>query len=161
MELIKYPDPRLLRSCKEVSVFGEELRVLLESMWEIMEKERGIGLAANQVGLEYRMFIMKGPNKENIFLINPKILEYSSFISSASEGCLSFPGLILKLDRPNWVKVSFQDLTGQTCIKIFSGIHSTCVFHEMEHLDGKVFIQNDKIPKKTRISLEREWKNKT
>lgn len=157
MEVLKYPDPRLLKPCKEVTVFGPELATMLESMWETMVKERGMGMAANQVGIEYRMFTMKGPQDEKIFLVNPKIIESGKHPCSQAEGCLSAPGQMIKLYRPNWVKVTFQNEKGETRSDVFTDIHSVCVQHEIEHLDGKTFLQNKAIPKKMRIFLAKKW----
>jgi peptide deformylase len=157
MEIIKYPDSRLFKPCKPVTVFDENLNTLLEAMWETMKRERGMGLAANQVGLESRMFTMEGPNEEKIFLVNPKILEFGKTPSPLKEGCLSAPGQMISLFRPMWVKVTFQDQTGKAHARVFSDIHSICVQHEIEHLDGKSFLQNKAIPKATRKQLAEKW----
>ena len=157
MEVLKYPDPRLLKPCKEVKVFTPELKILLESMWETMKAERGIGLAANQVGLEYRMFTMSGPNEEKLFLVNPKIIASGTNPSPISEGCLSAPGEMIKVYRPSWVKVEYKNEEGKSFVRVFVDVHSVCAQHEIEHLDGKSFLQNKNIPKNTRISLAKKW----
>lgn len=156
-EVLKYPDSRLFKTCKEVTVFGPELLVLLEAMWETMVKERGMGMAANQVGLEYRMFTMKGLNEEKLFIVNPKIIEFSNVPCDLSEGCLSAPGQMIKLYRPLWVRTTFQNEKGEHFTQVFSGIHSVCFQHELEHLEGKSFLQNKAIPKKLRIFLAKKW----
>lgn len=157
MEIIKFPDPRLLKKCKEVTLFTPELKVLLDSMYETMLSSRGIGLAANQVGLEYRMFVMITSQSEKLYLVNPKILEYSKNPCDLKEGCLSAPGQQVNLYRPNWVKVSFKDETGKEQTRTFVDIDSVCVQHEIEHLDGKSFLLNKAIPKKLRIFLAEKW----
>lgn len=157
MEVLKYPDPRLLTACKEVLLFTPELKILLESMWETMKDANGIGLAANQVGLDYRMFVMSGPGEEKIFLVNPKILDFSKNPCDKAEGCLSAPNQLMRLYRPNWVTVQFFDERGNSHSRTFTDIHSVCAQHEIEHLDGKSFLQNKVIPKKLRIFLAKKW----
>jgi len=156
MEVLKYPDPRLLRPCKEVTEFGPELKVLLESMWETMKKERGMGMAANQVGLEQRMFVMDEVIEKH-FIVNPKIVDQGKYPCDQSEGCLSAPGQMIKLYRPNWVTITYQNESGEHRNRTFVGIHAVCVQHEMEHLEGKTFLQNKAIPKKVRIELAKKW----
>lgn len=157
MDVIKYPDPRLLKPCKEVILFTPELKILLESMWETMKRERGMGLAANQVGLDYRMFVMSGPEEEKLFVVNPKILEFGKHPCNSAEGCLSAPGQTIKLFRPSWVKISFKNENGEEVVRTFTDIHSVCAQHEIEHLEGKSFLQNGAIPKKLRIFLAQKW----
>ncbi len=156
MEVLKYPDTRLFKPCKEVIIFGPELAAILEEMWVTMKKERGMGMAANQVGLEQRMFTMDNEG-EKIFLVNPVILKTATHPSDMAEGCLSAPGQMIKLYRPMWVMVKFQDETGKEITRIFSDSRSVCVQHEIEHLDGKSFLQNKTIPKKMRIFLAEKW----
>lgn len=156
MHILKFPNPDLFKPCKEVTVFGPELKVMLESMWETMIAERGLGLAANQVGLPYRMFTMIH-KEEKLFIVNPRVLEYSKHPSDIAEGCLSAPGELVKLYRPDWVKLSFQDENGTLQTRIFMDIHSVCVQHEIEHLDGKSYLQNKAIPKRIRTMLAKKW----
>lgn len=156
MEVIKYPDPRLLKSCKEVTVFDEALAKLLEDMWETMKREHGIGMAANQVGLEHRMFVMD-ETIEKHFIVNPQVVESGKYPCNDSEGCLSAPGQIMKLYRPHWVKLKYQNEKGEHRNRTFVGIFSVCVQHEIEHLDGKTFLQNKAIPKKMRLFLAQKW----
>lgn len=157
MEVLKYPDPRLLTPCKEVTVFGSELKVLLDSMWETMEREKGIGLAANQVGLAYRMFTMKGANDQKFYIVNPKIVEYGKNPSSMKEGCLSAPGQLIQLFRPSWIRLSYKDETGKGYTSIFMDTQAVCAQHEIEHLDGKSFLQNKVLPKNVRMALAEKW----
>jgi peptide deformylase len=157
MEILKYPDPHLFIPCKEVTVFTPELKILLDSMWETMKIERGLGLAANQVGLSYRMFTMEGPNNEKLYIVNPKILDSAKTPSSVAEGCLSAPGQMIKLYRPLWVKLSFFNENGEQQERVFHDVFSVCVQHEMEHLSGKSYLQNKAIPKKLRMFLAKKW----
>lgn len=158
MKILKYPDPTLFEVCKEVSVFGSELKVILESMYSTMTVSNGMGLASNQVGLKFRMFVMLGPASEKVFLINPKITKKSVISANLKEGCLSAPGEMLTLDeRASWVKVEYQDETGAKHEKVFKGIHAVCVQHEIDHLDGKSHLQSKSLTKAKRKELAKKW----
>lgn len=164
MKVIKFPDTRLFVPCKDVTVFGPELAVLLETMWETMVAEGGIGLAANQVGLGYRMFVMEGAKKdekstrEKIFLVNPKILSKSEAPANLKEGCLSAPGEFLVLpERASWTQVQYQTEAGATITRVFHGIYSVCVQHEIDHLNGKSHLLSKSLPKVTRKALAKKW----
>jgi len=158
MEIIKFPDPRLFTKCRPVTVFGPELIILLESMWETMVASRGIGLASNQVGLEYNMFTMEGPNKEKLFIVNPKIVARSQIAANLNEGCLSAPGEYVRLkERSRTIEIEYQNECGVKTTAIFSGIHAVCVQHEMDHLLGRSFMQSRSIPKSQRKALKEKW----
>lgn len=158
MKIIKFPNKHLFKPCRPVTVFGEELVVLLNSMWEVMIAAKGMGLASNQVELDYNMFVMLGPDDEKIFLVNPRVLRKSSVQANLKEGCLSAPGEILVVPtRVQWVEVEFQDEAGTLKKRVFQGIHAVCVQHEMEHLDGKIFMESKSIPKSVRKMLAVKW----
>jgi peptide deformylase len=158
MEILKYPHPNLFIKCKEITVFGNELKVLLEAMWDTMVLKNGMGLASNQVGLDYRMFTMKGPEEEKLFIVNPKVLVSGPFPANLKEGCLSAPGEFLVLnERSNFIQILYQDETGTPRTGTFNGIHSVCVQHEMDHLDGKSHLQSKSIPKAQRKALAKKW----
>lgn len=158
MEILKLPHPSLFTVCAPVTVFGEELKILLEGMWDAMNKRAGIGLAANQVGLSFRMFTMIGPKEEKLFIVNPVIKEQSKVPAGIKEGCLSAPGEFVELsERGRWVMVEFQDETGLPHCRVFQDIHSVCVQHEIGHLDGKSHLQSKSIPKAKRKELAKKW----
>jgi len=158
VDVLKFPDPNLFIVCKEVSVFGAELKVLLTAMYSTMKDNRGIGLAANQVGLNLRMFVMEGPKEEKILLVNPKITKKSEAPANLKEGCLSAPGEFLILsDRASWVEVQFQNEKGEPQRRVFHGIHAVCAQHEIDHLNGKSHLQSKTIPKAKRKELAKKW----
>lgn len=158
MKILKFPSEELFQKCTEVSVFGPELKVLLDSMWETMVTGNGMGLAANQVGLTFRMFTMLGPEAEKIYIVNPKILKKSVVPANLQEGCLSAPGEMLTLsERASWVKVKFQDETGKEHERVFKGIHSVCIQHETDHLEGKSHLQSKSLIKVKRKALAKKW----
>lgn len=158
MEILKFPHPSLFESCRHVTVFDKELKVLLEAMWETMIENNGVGLAANQVGLPWRMFVMKGDKGEKHFLVNPMIVASGLQSANLREGCLSAPGEFVTLqERAYWVQVKYHDETGAVKFKVFSEIYSVCAQHEIDHLDGKSHLQSRSIPKKKRIEIAKRW----
>lgn len=157
MKVLKFPNPSLFTVCQPVSVFDTELKVLLDNMYRTMQTAEGVGLAANQVGLEYRMFVMDGPDGR-INLVNPQITKKSLTVVLFKESCLSAPGeYVITGNRHDWVEVSYQDEKGNPRIKLMRGIHAVCVEHELEHLDGKSFMDSKTIPRAKRKELARKW----
>lgn len=157
MKVLKFPHQDLFRVCKPVSVFDTELKVLLDNMYRTMQDHNGIGLAANQVGLEYRMFIMKH-TEGRINLVNPVVTKRSMVTALIGEGCLSAPGeYLITGSRREWVEVSYQDEKGAPKVKVFKGIYAVCVEHEIEHLDGKSFMDSKTISKAKRKELAKKW----
>lgn len=158
MDILKLPNPHLFIPTKEVTVFGTELKTLLDSMWETMIAANGLGLSANQVGLSHSMFVMMGPNNEQFCIVNPKVLSKSQYATSLKEGCLSSPGEFLIIpDRPSWVQLQYQDEKGIVHTKVFHDLFSVCVTHEMEHLEGKSFLMSPSINKAKRKELYKKW----
>lgn len=157
MKILKFPHPALFKVCEPVTVFGAELKVLLDNMYRTMQAHNGVGLAANQVGLEHRMFVMQDHEKR-VNLVNPEVTRRSMVTSLVREGCLSAPGeYIITGSRREWVEVKYQDEKGNPHIRLFKGIFAVCVDHEIEHLDGKSFMDSKTIPKATRKELANKW----
>lgn len=132
-------------------------------MIEFMEKNRGIGLAANQVGLAKRVFVIGSNHIEGFpkpfAVFNPKIVEESEETILDKEGCLSYPGLWLNIKRPAVVKVEFQDSMGNFHEAALSGLIARCFQHELEHLDGICFV--DKVsPLKLQLAMKKLRKKK-
>lgn len=106
---------------------------------ETMINSKGIGLAANQIGLPYRVFALNGDPVNVIF--NPRIVDSSPEQVYMAEGCLSYPGLFVKIKRPASVKIRYQLPNGETTTKEFRGLTARCIQHEIDHLDGVVFLK--------------------
>ncbi len=137
-DVVRYGDPVLRARAAEVKKVDDEIRVLIERMYVVMAESRGLGLAAPQVGVSKRIFtydIGEGPHA----MINPKMLR-SSGEEVATEGCLSIPGLQGDVTRADRVTVSGIDETGQKVKIKAEGLLARVFQHEMDHLDGKVFV---------------------
>jgi peptide deformylase len=141
----KYGDPVLREKCRPVTVFDEELKKFAEKMFSIMWPANGIGLAAPQVGDTRRMFIIdlskQDFNMEPMVFVNPEIVSTEGE-AVFEEGCLSFPGLYLEIERSAKVVVNFQDLDGNhQCVEA-TGLAARAILHESDHLEGVLFIDH-------------------
>ena len=165
MEIIIAPDSRLNQVSKKVEIFDNTVISILNQMLECMYNNKGIGLAAPQVGILKRLVVVDCSDKNNIKkpikLINPEIIKSSSEISEFEEGCLSLPTQYAKVKRPAEIIVKFQNIEGIFCQESFSGIEATCIQHEIDHLDGKLFVDHvSKLKKKIIIKKLIKFKNK-
>ncbi len=132
-------DEILTKPCKEVKKFDEKLAILLDDMYETMQKAEGVGLAAPQVGILKRVAVID-IGEERIDLVNPQIIETSGE-QEGTEGCLSFPKLYGVVKRPNKVKVRAQDRNGNWFEKEGTELLARAFCHECDHLDGHVFTE--------------------
>lgn len=139
-KLVDFYDPVLRHPTQEVDFQNPQFQILYTAMslMETLGELNGLGLSANQVGLPYRMFAMNMGDKIWSF-INPKIISKSDATSKYKEGCLSFPGLYLELNRAETITVEFQAIGGEVMTQEFSGLTATCIQHEIDHLDGVMF----------------------
>ena len=165
MEIIIAPDSRLNQVSKKVEIFDNTVISILNQMLECMYNNKGIGLAAPQVGILKRLVVVDCSDKNNIKkpikLINPEIIKSSSEISEFEEGCLSLPTQYAKVKRPAEIIVKFQNIEGISCQESFSGIEATCIQHEIDHLDGKLFVDHvSKLKKNIIIKKLIKLKNK-
>lgn len=141
-KLVYFPDPRLSEQCKEVTEFNEELHELLDTMKDIMVKCNGIGISANQVGSDKKVFIMLEQNSKNIIeFINPTIIEIADELLNDQEGCLSAPGIYVPITRPQGVIIDAFNRKGEPFRGVLVDIEARCALHEMEHLEGKNFLE--------------------
>jgi peptide deformylase len=154
-EIIKLPDPRLRLVSKPVKDIDDELRGLVADMFETMYAAPGIGLAAIQVGIPQRVVTLdlakkEEPRKPKV-VINPEILWTSEERNTYEEGCLSIPELYEEVERPAQVKVRYTDLEGQPHEVEANGLLATCLQHEIDHLNGVLFIDHLSRLKRDRI----------
>ena len=142
--ILIHPDPRLKKACPAVTDFNDELRMLADDMLATMYDAPGVGLAAPQVGVMKRVLVMdcmKAPETPRpMVLINPQVIWSSEDTSTYEEGCLSIPEQYAEVTRPAEVKVRWMALEGSVHEEQFAGLWATCVQHEIDHLDGKLFI---------------------
>jgi len=124
---------------------------------KFMYESNGIGLAANQIGFPYRIFAMRGM-PENFVCFNPKIVQLSEQEVVLEESCLTYPGLIVKIKRPQHIRVRFTTPNGDTRTEQFTGISARIFQHEMDHLDGMVFY--NRANKFHKDQALRKWKNR-
>ena len=167
-EIVVYPDKRLKLISKEVTSFDSKLHTLLDDMYETMRSKNGVGLAAIQVGVDVRALIINIPledeeseydqPKENTLeMINPVILEADGN-EKFQEGCLSIPGVYEDIERAKHVKVEYFDRDGNKQSIEDDDFLAIAMQHEMDHLDGKVFIE--KLSFLKRKKFEKEWAKK-
>ncbi len=160
-EIVKYPNKILRKKTKIVKAITSDTKKLIRDMIETMKKNNGIGLAANQVGIPLRILVIssKDKNKKNndIALINPVIEKKSGKIYE-EEGCLSFPGIYLKIKRANYVKVKAVNDRGKIITIEADGLISRALQHEIDHLDGKTFLE--RLPLIKRLKTIREIKRR-
>lgn len=144
LEIVKYGDPVLTKSAEPVTEFDDKLHKLVDDMFETMYGAPGVGLAAPQVGLLKRLFIMdcsSGKNKtQKVVLINP-VIRTEEGEQIGDEGCLSFPGIYIQVKRPQRVVVHAQDIDGSEFDLDVLDLEARCVSHETDHLDGDLFIE--------------------
>ncbi len=143
--IIIHPDPRLKKVCAPVPVITDELRRLADDMLETMYDAPGIGLAAPQVGVMKRLFVMdcvkeRDAAPQPMVLVNPEITWVSDEMNTYEEGCLSIPDQYAEIERPAEARLRWLDLDGKAHEEQFDGLWATCVQHEIDHLNGKLFI---------------------
>lgn len=158
MSIVYYPEEILLNPTSEVNLeeYGfENLKKLKDEMVSEMISLQGIGLAANQIGYDKRIFVMYLPQSsashQSIMLVNPKIIRSGKDKISIKEGCLSFPDVQVEKQRNKIVTVQYFDENGVAQERVFKGIEAVCVQHEIDHLDGKTFIDDLSMEEKHKI----------
>ena len=158
-EIIKVPNPILKKVSKPVDVVDDEIRKVLDDMLDTMYDAPGIGLAAIQIGIPLRMLVIDissvgdqdNNEKDPQFFINPEIIDPSDDLSSFEEGCLSVPDYFAEVDRPKYCEVEYLDYNGKSKVLEAEGLLATCIQHEMDHLEGILFIDYLSKLKKTMI----------
>lgn len=156
MQLVSQNDPILKISCKDWDFSNPafDLISFSKELVKFMRESNGIGLAANQVGVPYRIFAMRGA-PENFVCINPKIVMPGEQTVLLEEGCLTYPGLLVKIKRPQHIRVRFNTPNGDVLTKQFTGLTARVYQHELDHLDGIVFY--DKANRYHREQAFKKW----
>ena len=165
LPIIEAPDPRLKTVSTPVDTFDDQLKTLVEDMFETMYDAHGIGLAAIQVGVPIRLLVIdlqpedpdaepepcdhdghhhhhQPTKREPRVFVNPEILDPSAETKTYQEGCLSVPDIYADVDRPATCRVRWQDLEGNVHEELMDGMMAVCIQHEMDHLNGVLFIDH-------------------
>lgn len=169
LEILKYPDPRLREVSQPVTEFGPDLKKLAQDMLETMYAENGIGLAAPQVGVLKRMLVidtrprdLEGRYEKNemspleskidqpLVLINPEVIKGKGK-TTFNEGCLSVPSFYEEVERNEEIEVRYRDLDGNEKILVTDGLLAICIQHEIDHLEGTLFIDHLSFVKSNKI----------
>jgi peptide deformylase len=139
VELIKFTDPALRKIPETFDFETENAKELADTLWEESRRLRGLGLSANQVGIDSKVFVMgvDEKNRKNVF--NPQVISVSKETELAREGCLSYPGLWLSVKRPKEVTLSYQTVDGTHVVETFVGLQARIAQHEFDHMEGLNF----------------------
>jgi len=142
LKIIKYPDPFLKQKCLPVTSFDKELKILTDNMLKTMYESEGIGLSAIQIGVLKRIIVIDITEelKKPLILINPVITPSNSKFLEFKEGCLSFPGIYESVKRNEEIAVDYNSVEGKKLSMKATGLLSICIQHEVDHLEGVVFL---------------------
>jgi len=158
LEILEFPDPRLRTVAKPVTNVDDATRKLLDDMFETMYDAPGIGLAATQVNVHQQIVVMdlSEENNDPLVFINPEVTFLTEETEPYDEGCLSVPGFYETVERPNKVRVKALDRDGNTFELEPDGLLAVCIQHEMDHLNGKLFVDYISPMKRQRIRKKLE-----
>ena len=156
LSILRYPDPRLHKVAQPVTEFDRALKDLVRDMAETMYDAPGVGLAATQIDVHERVVVIDISEDKNdlMVLINPEIVSSSDEKNTHEEGCLSVPGVYDDVVRPSEVRVRALNLEGEVHEFDATGLLAICVQHEIDHLNGKVFVQHLSMLKQTRLKAK-------
>jgi peptide deformylase len=164
LEILEFPDPRLRTVAKPVETVSDATRTLIDDMLETMYAAPGIGLAATQVNVHQRLLVMdvSEDNSDPMVFINPGITVLDKELGEYDEGCLSVPGFYETVCRPRRVLVTALDRDGEAFSLELEGLAAICVQHEVDHLDGKLFVDYLSPLKRQRIrkKLEKDQRHR-
>lgn len=170
LKIVEYPDPILRAKNKRIGVFDENLKNLVDAMFDVMYKTDGIGLSAPQVGLNVQLMVFNPAGEpgegDEIVLVNPKINKFSDKLVPYDEGCLSFPGIYAEVVRPQSVKIDARDITGAKFSISLSRLPARIFQHEYDHLEGVLYFDRmtDQVLDSIREeleALEKKYEEKT
>lgn len=164
LEILEFPDPRLRTIAKPVNNVDDTTRALIDNMFETMYDAPGVGLAATQVNIHQRIVVIdiSEDKSQPLVFINPKVSVLNEDCEPYEEGCLSVPGFYENVDRPTQIRVEALDRTGSIFTLEPEGLLAVCVQHELDHLNGKLFVDYISSMKRQRIrkKLEKEHRNR-
>ncbi|MEW5249414.1 peptide deformylase [Microbulbifer discodermiae] len=158
LQILEFPDPRLRQVAQAVEQVTDEVRSLVDDMFETMYDAPGVGLAATQVNVHQRIVVMdvSEDQSEPLVLINPEVEVLDPEIHQYDEGCLSVPGFYETVERPRRVRVKALDRAGESFAMEAEGLLAVCIQHELDHLEGKLFVDYISPLKRNRIRSKLE-----
>lgn len=146
LTVLKEPHPTLRKVAEPIDEVTAEIKQLAEDMLETMYEEWGVGIAAPQVGVSKRLIVVdtahRGPTKAPRVFVNPNIVEAADSNIAYPEGCLSVPGVSADIERPSTIKLEWVDFEGATQTETFTGFDAVVIQHELDHLQGRLFIDH-------------------
>jgi peptide deformylase len=158
LEILEFPDPRLRTEAQPVAEVTDATRALIDDMFETMYDAPGIGLAATQVNVHQRLLVIdvSEDRSQPLVFINPVVKVLDPDLGEYDEGCLSVPGFYETVQRPQRVEVTAMDRDGETFTREVDGLLAICLQHEIDHLNGKLFVDYLSPLKRTRIRKKLE-----
>jgi peptide deformylase len=162
LPILEFPDPRLRTVAKSVTEVDDNIRRLIDDMFETMYDAPGIGLAASQINVHKRVVVIdvSEDKSQPLVFINPEIEVLDTELNEYDEGCLSVPGFYETVVRPGHIRVKALDATGKPFEMEPQGLLAVCIQHELDHLNGKLFVDHISPFKRTRIRAKLEKKHK-
>lgn len=162
LPILEFPDPRLRTVAKPVEMVDDKIRTLVDDMFETMYEAPGIGLAASQVNVHKRVVVIdvSEDKSQPLVFINPEIEILDEELNQYDEGCLSVPGFYETVERPTHIRVKALGRDGQPFVMEPQGLLAVCIQHELDHLNGKLFVDYISPFKRTRIRSKLEKKHK-
>ncbi|KGN59682.1 peptide deformylase 1B, chloroplastic [Cucumis sativus] len=170
LKIVEYPDPILRAKNKRIGSFDDNLKKLVQEMFDVMYKTDGIGLSAPQVGVNVQLMVFNSVGErgegEEIVLVNPKVYRYSKKTVLFNEGCLSFPMIYADVERPESIKIDARDISGTRFMVNLSGLSARVFQHEFDHLQGTLFFDRmtDEVLETIRPqlqALEKKYEDRT
>lgn len=158
LEILEFPDPRLRTEARPVTEVNDTIRTLIDDMFETMYEAPGIGLAASQVDVHQRVIVIDvtEDHSDPLVFINPEIRVLDPELGEYDEGCLSVPGFYETVNRPRQVEVTALDRNGERFTRVLDGLLAICLQHEIDHLNGKLFVDYLSPLKRQRIRKKLE-----
>ncbi len=158
LEILEFPDPRLRTEARPVADVNDTIRKLIDDMLETMYEAPGIGLAASQVDVHQRVIVIDvtEDHSDPLIFINPEIRVLDPELGEYDEGCLSVPGFYETVNRPRQVEVTALDRNGERFTRVLEGLLAICLQHEIDHLNGKLFVDYLSPLKRQRIRKKLE-----
>jgi peptide deformylase len=162
LEILEFPDPRLRTIAKPVTRVDDRVKQLISDMFETMYAAPGVGLAASQINVHERIVVIdvSEDKSQPLAFINPEISVLDDYLLEYDEGCLSVPGFYETVERPEHISVTALDRDGQSFTLKPEGLLAVCIQHELDHLNGKLFVDYVSPLKRTRIRKKLEKKHK-